>query len=100
MQRPAIAGLWNVQVKSSKGEAAWQLIVRQADRGPITPKPPGVATPPEVLEACGLDVGHFYELLRWLVEHELVQVAGEYPFEEIRLTPAAAAEFGGPSPLV
>jgi thiol-disulfide isomerase/thioredoxin len=28
---PAIAGLWNVQVgKSSKGEAAWQLIVRQS----------------------------------------------------------------------
>ena len=76
------------------------LIVRQADRGPINPKPPGVATPPEVLEACGLDVGHFYELLQWLVEHELVQVAGEYPFEEIRLTPAAAAEFGGSSPLV
>jgi hypothetical protein len=74
------------------------LIVRQADHGPIHPKPPGVATPPEVLEACGLDVGHFYELLRWLVEQELVQVSGEYPFEEIRLTPAAAAEFGGPRP--
>jgi len=27
---PQIAGLWNVQVKSSKGESAWQLIVRQA----------------------------------------------------------------------
>jgi thiol-disulfide isomerase/thioredoxin len=27
---PAISGLWNVQVKSSKGESAWQLIVRQA----------------------------------------------------------------------
>jgi peroxiredoxin len=27
---PSIAGLWNVQVKSTKGEAAWQLIVRQA----------------------------------------------------------------------
>jgi peroxiredoxin len=28
---PSIAGLWNVQVgKSSKGEAAWQLIVRQS----------------------------------------------------------------------
>ncbi|HEV2985218.1 MAG TPA: TlpA disulfide reductase family protein [Vicinamibacterales bacterium] len=28
---PPIAGLWNIQVgKSSKGEAAWQLIVRQA----------------------------------------------------------------------
>jgi thiol-disulfide isomerase/thioredoxin len=30
-QVPSIAGLWNVQVgKSSKGEAAWQLIVRQS----------------------------------------------------------------------
>jgi thiol-disulfide isomerase/thioredoxin len=27
---PSIAGLWNVQVKSSKGEDAWQLIVRQS----------------------------------------------------------------------
>jgi thiol-disulfide isomerase/thioredoxin len=27
---PSIAGLWNVQVKSSKGEEAWQLIVRQS----------------------------------------------------------------------
>jgi hypothetical protein len=30
---PKIAGLWNIQVgKSSKGEAAWQLIVRQSAR--------------------------------------------------------------------
>jgi len=27
---PTINGLWNVQVKSSKGESAWQLIVRQS----------------------------------------------------------------------
>jgi thiol-disulfide isomerase/thioredoxin len=27
---PAISGLWNVQVKSPKGEDAWQLIVRQS----------------------------------------------------------------------
>src|ERR1700730_7114578 len=27
---PSIAGLWNVQVKSSKGEDAWRFIVRQA----------------------------------------------------------------------
>jgi len=27
---PAIAGLWNVQVKSSKGEPAWRLILRQS----------------------------------------------------------------------
>ena len=28
---PSIAGLWNIQVKSSKGESAWQLIVRQSN---------------------------------------------------------------------
>jgi len=27
---PGIAGLWNVQVKSAKGESAWQMIVRQS----------------------------------------------------------------------
>jgi thiol-disulfide isomerase/thioredoxin len=27
---PSIAGVWNVQVRSSKGEAAWRLIVRQS----------------------------------------------------------------------
>src|SRR5207247_6909882 len=27
---PSIEGLWDVQVKSSKGESAWQLIVRQS----------------------------------------------------------------------
>jgi thiol-disulfide isomerase/thioredoxin len=27
---PPISGLWNIQVKSTKGEAAWQLIVRQS----------------------------------------------------------------------
>ncbi len=27
---PSIGGLWNIQVKSSKGESAWQLIVRQS----------------------------------------------------------------------
>jgi hypothetical protein len=71
----------------------FDLIVRQADHGPIHPKSPGVATPPEILEACGLDVGDFYELLRWLSEHGFVVVSGEYPFEEIRLTPAASAAF-------
>lgn len=67
------------------------LIARQADHGPIRPKADGVATPPEILEACGLDVGEFYEMLHWLSDHGFVVVSGEYPFEEIRLTPAARA---------
>jgi len=70
----------------------FDLIARQADHGPIRPKAAGVATPPEILEACGLDVGDFYDLLRWLDDHGLIVVSGEYPFEEIRLTAAAAAE--------
>ena len=69
------------------------LIAQQAQRGPLSPKAPGVATPPEILEACGLDFGVFYELLRWLTDHGLIVVSGEYPFEEIRLTPAAGAAF-------
>ena len=74
------------------------LIARLADHGPMRPKPPGVATPPEILEACGLDVGDFYDLLQWLVDHGLVVVTGEYPFEEIRLTPASAADQGTSAP--
>ena len=67
------------------------LIVRQADHGPISPKAEGVATPPEILEACGLDVGEFYDRLAWLVDHGLVVVDGAYPFEEITPTSAARA---------
>ena len=69
------------------------VIVRQIDDGPIRFKAEGVATPPEILEACGIDVGDFYNLLDWMVDQGIVTVAGDYPFEEIRLTPAAAAEF-------
>jgi hypothetical protein len=65
------------------------VIVREAYHGPIHPKPRGTATPPEVLEACGLDVGDFYILLDDLKAAGLVQVSGAYPFEEIRLAPDA-----------
>lgn len=66
------------------------VVVRQAFHGPLHPKPPGVATPPEILEACGLDVGEFYSLLKSLEGARLIQVAGDYPFEEIRLTSEAS----------
>lgn len=66
------------------------VIVRQAYHGPLHPKLPGVATPPEILEACGLDVGEFYSLLKSLEGARLIHVAGDYPFEEIRLTEEAS----------
>jgi hypothetical protein len=66
------------------------VVVRQAYHGPIHPKLPGVATPVEILEACGLDVGEFYSLLAVLQDRSLLKVSGEYPFEEIKLTSEAA----------
>ena len=66
------------------------VIVREAYQGPMHPKPEGTATPPEVLEACGLDVGEFYSLLNELQGAELIRVSNPYPFEEILLSPEAA----------
>lgn len=41
---------------------------------------------PEVHEACGLDVDGMYAVLRILREAGLIELTGQYPFEEIRLT--------------
>jgi hypothetical protein len=65
------------------------VIVREVYHGPLHPKPEGTATPPEILEACGLDVAEFYTLLDMLKQAGLVEVSSSYPFEEIRLTPDA-----------
>ena len=69
----------------------FSMIVRQARSGPMRPKPEGVAMPAEILEACGLDVEEFYGLLNILAEAGLIRVLNSYPFEEIQLTPEAAA---------
>jgi len=41
---------------------------------------------PEVLEACGVDVDQLYVLLDPLKQERLIEINGEYPFEEMRLT--------------
>lgn len=66
------------------------VIVREVLHGPIHPKLKGIATPPEILEACGLDVEEFYSLLDVLQQADLIRVANAYPFEEIHLSAAAA----------
>ena len=78
-----------LQTVSVAARKLFAVIVREAYHGPLHPKPQGVATPPEILEACGLDVGEFYSLLKELREAGLVQVANAYPFEEIQLSPEA-----------
>jgi acyl dehydratase len=67
------------------------VIVQQAGSGPMRPKRQGTCTPPEILEACGLDVAEFYELLNLLAAAGLVRVRNAYPFEEIEFTPQVAA---------
>jgi hypothetical protein len=54
------------------------------------PKPERTATPPEILEACGLDVGEFYLLIDILRRAQLIRVLGAYPFEEIQLAAEVA----------
>ena len=82
--------LQRLQTVSVAARKLFAVIVREAYHGPLQPKVPGVATPPEILEACGLDVGEFYSLLTVLREAGLVQVANAYPFEEIQLSPEAS----------
>lgn len=64
------------------------VIVRQTYHGSLRSKEPGIATMPEVHEACGLDVDGMYAELRALRDGGLIQLTGQYPFEEIRLTGA------------
>jgi hypothetical protein len=78
---------------SAPARRLFAVIVEQAYHGPLRSKPEGVATPPEILEACGLDVGDFYALLDELKRVSLIQVSNLYPFEEIDLLPEVANAF-------
>ena len=72
--------------RTSDSTKLLEVIQRLAREGPLRSKPPGTATLPEVHEACGLDVDQMYSLLRSLKEAGLIEIEGEYPFEEIKLT--------------
>jgi hypothetical protein len=84
-----------LQTVSKPARKLFDVIVREAEHGPLHPKPRGTATPPEILEACGLDVGEFYDLLDALQEAGLIRVSNSYPFEEIELTPEAVEGLSG-----
>ena len=72
---------------SAPARNLFALIAHEAYHGPLRSKPTGAATPPEILEACGLDVGEFYALLDVLQESGLIRILNSYPFVEIHLTP-------------
>ena len=79
-----------LQAVSVPAQKLFAVIVRQMDHGPLRPKPVGTATPPEILETCGLDVGEFYSLLDELATAGLICVSEAYPFEKIQLAPETA----------
>lgn len=97
MEGPVSSCSDRLQTVSVPARKLFDLIVREAYHGPLRPKTKGTATPPEILEACGLDVGDFYALLDILKEAGLITVSSSYPFEEIRLTPQAEEAFHDPS---
>jgi hypothetical protein len=83
-----------LQTVSVPARKLFAVIVHEVHHGPLHPKREGTATPPEILEACGLDVGEFYILLDMLTQAGLIGVSSSYPFEEIRLTPEAKDALG------
>lgn len=99
MKAPAPAGgnsgsfvFDRLQGLSVPARKLFAVIDQQAHHGPMRPKPKGTAMPAEILEACGLDVGEFYDLLKELMAAGLIRVSNTYPFEEIQLSPEAASE--------
>jgi predicted transcriptional regulator len=87
MDSSASSALARLQSIPPTARKLFDVIVQQAHGGSLHPKPAGIATPPEILEACGLDVGEFYALLSVLTNADLIRVSNDYPFEEIQLTP-------------
>jgi hypothetical protein len=69
---------------STPAQKLLTVIAQQADHGTLRSKAPGVATLPEVHEACGLDPEPMQVLLKELSDAGWLRIEGEYPFEELR----------------
>ena len=61
------------------------VITRQAYAGTLRSKPRGIATMPEVHEACGLDPDEMLPVVATLADAGFIAVEGEYPFEQVKL---------------
>ena len=90
MNNPASFVFERLQTVPAPARKLFALILKEAYRGPLHPKPKGTATPPEILEACGLDMEEFYALMNLLTGAGLIHISNTYPFEEIQLSGEAA----------
>jgi hypothetical protein len=95
VENPASFVSDRLQTVSVLARKLFAVIVHEAYHGPLRPKVKGTATPAEILEACGLDVGEFYRLLSVLTTAGLIRVSNAYPFEEIQLSPEAIEALRG-----
>ena len=69
---------------SSSARKLLDVIIQQSQHGTLKSKTSGVATLPEIHEACGLDPEPMQVLLKELSDAGLIRIEGDYPFEELR----------------
>ena len=65
-------------------------IAQVAYHGRGQQRKPDVAYLPELHESCGLDVDAMYALLKELQGAKFVEMEDQYPFEDVRILPAAS----------
>ncbi len=86
-----VAALADFQVRlRSLSLDARKLFAHIADlaiRSHAAPRKPNAAYLPELHETCGLDVDAMYRFLNELRGAALVQLEGEYPFQDVLLVP-------------
>jgi hypothetical protein len=77
----------------SVSERARKLLVQIAElayHGRGKQRKPDVAYLPELYESCGLGVEAMYPLLDELRAARLVEVEDQYPFEDVKISPASS----------
>ena len=77
----------------SVSEQARKLLVQIAElayHGRGQQRKADVAYLPELHESCGLDVDAMYTLIKELRAAKLIDVEDQYPFEDVKILPAAS----------
>ena len=60
-----------------------------ATRSHVASRQPNAAYMPELHETCGLDPDAMYDLLKELESARVVQIEGQYPFQDVVLAPSS-----------
>ena len=80
--------LQNVSPQAAK---LYARMVEMSRTGMGQARVPGAAYLPELYEACGVTVEEMYAYIEELKTARLIEVEGEYPFEDAKIVDAAEA---------